>query len=91
MSIRGAKDNILDSLVPTLKARFLIPRQPLPDDIVNYDWKFKPKEQIDKGDRDRGRAACPYSVSRSNSHRENCRCFVANLGEVEGWRENMVN
>jgi hypothetical protein len=88
-SIRGAKDNIENSLIPSLKARFLVPRRALPDDIVNYDWKFKPKEQIDKGDRDRRRPACPYSVSRENEHREGCRCFVANLREVPGWAENM--
>ena len=84
MSIRGAKDNIEQSLVPTLKAQFLMRRQELPEDIVNYDWKFKQKEQIDKGDSDRRRPACPYSVSKENNHREGCRCFVANMGEVEG-------
>ncbi|RHZ37398.1 AAA family ATPase [endosymbiont GvMRE of Glomus versiforme] len=89
MSIRGAKDNILMSLIPTLKAKFLVPKKELPEDIVNYDWKFVRKEQIDKGDADRGRRACPYSVNRNNEHREGCVCFVANMGKVEGWRENM--
>ena len=86
MSIRGAKDNIILSLVPTLKARFLVPKRALPDDIINYDWKFQQKEQIDKGDPDRRRPACPYALdeNRLAEHRVNCVCFVANLDKVEG-------
>lgn len=88
-SIRGAKDNIILSLVPTLKADFLVPERGLPGDLVSYDWKFISKEEIDKGDRDRGRGACPYSVNPENEHREGCACFRANLGKVEGWVEEM--
>src|SRR5438034_8694937 len=36
-SIRGAKDNIENSLVPTLKADFLVPELNLPGEVVNYD------------------------------------------------------
>lgn len=85
-SIRGAKDNIILSLVPTLKADFLVPELALPTNLVNYDWKFVEKEELDKGDRDRGRVACPYALdeTRRAEHRENCVCFVANMEEVEG-------
>jgi hypothetical protein len=77
--------------VPTLKADFLVPELALPNDIVNYDWRFIAKEELDKGDPDRRRPACPYAVDerRQAEHRENCVCFVASLDKVEGWRENM--
>jgi hypothetical protein len=88
-SIRGAKDNIILSLIPTLIADFLRPKRALPDDLVNYNWKLVEKEELDKGDRDRGRPACPYSVNRDNAHREGCVCFRANLAKVVGWAENM--
>jgi len=90
-SIRGAKDNIEQSLVPTLKADFLESERGLPEDVVSYEWEFLSKEEIDKGDRDRGRLACPYALdeTRRAEHRENCVCFRANLGKVEGWEEEM--
>lgn len=89
MSIRGAKDNIIMSLIPTLTSEFLRPRRALPDewDIVNYDWGFKQKEDLDRGDARRGRPACPYALdeTRQAEHREGCKCFVNNLHRVEGW------
>lgn len=72
------------SLVPVLKSEFLVPERELPGNLVEYDWQFLAKEEIDKGDKDRGRAACPYSVSRENEHRESCVCFRGNLGKVLG-------
>jgi ATP-dependent Lon protease len=36
-SIRGAKDNIILSLIPTLIADFLKSKQTLPTDLINYD------------------------------------------------------
>jgi hypothetical protein len=88
-SIRGAKDNIILSLIPTLIANFLKRKKGLPSDLVSYDWKFIKKEELDKGDKDRGRPACPYSANRENKHREGCECFMANLEKVPGWRERM--
>lgn len=91
MSIRGAKDNIIISLIPTLISEFLKPKKPLPADIVNHDWGFKQKEDLDRGDARRGRPACPYALdeTRQATHRVNCKCFVNNLDRVLGWRENM--
>ena len=85
-SIRGAKDNIENSLVPTLKADFLVPERGLPTNLVDYDWRFISKEELDKGDPDRRRLACPYALdeTRRAEHRENCVCFRGNLGKVEG-------
>ncbi|MDR1670345.1 MAG: AAA family ATPase [Spiroplasmataceae bacterium] len=90
-SIRGAKDNIILSLIPTLIADFLKSKQTLPTDLINYDWKFVVKEELDKGDPDRKRAACPYALdkNRTAQHRTNCECFMANLAKVPGWAENM--
>jgi len=44
------------------------------------------KEELDKGDKDRERLACPYALdeNREAEHRENCVCFVANLDKVPG-------
>ena len=36
-SIRGAKNNILLKLIPTLTSEFLEPERALPADIVNYN------------------------------------------------------
>ena len=86
MSIRGAKDNIILSLIPTLISEFLKPKRALPNQegIIAYDWKFKQKEELDKGDARRGRPACPYALdkTRTATHREGCKCFVNNLDRV---------
>ena len=52
-SIRGAKDNIILSLIPTLIADFLEPELTLlkEEQIINYDWGFVNKEELDKGDK----------------------------------------
>ena len=93
MSIRGAKDNIILSLIPTLISEFLKPKKALPNqqEIINYDWKFKQKEELDRGDARRGRLPCPYAVdeTRQATHRVNCKCFMASLDRVPGWKENM--
>ena len=91
MSIRGAKDNIILSLIPTLISEFLKPKKPLPSqqEMISYDWKFKAKEELDKGDARRGRQPCPYADDHTKPHRTNCKCFVNNLNRVPGWRENM--
>jgi len=93
MSIRGAKDNIILSLIPTLISQFLRPKQPLPnkEEIIDYDWNFKQKEDLDRGDVRRNRPACPYALddTRQAQHRIGCKCFINNLHRVVGWAENM--
>lgn len=91
MSIRGAKDNIENNLVPKLVDEFLEPQKSLPLDLVNFDWGFRPKEDLDLGDARRGRQPCPYALdtNRQAEHCTNCKCFVNNLDRVPGWRENM--
>lgn len=86
MSIRGAKDNIILSLIPTLISEFLKPKKPLPSqqEMISYDWKFKAKEELDKGDARRGRQPCPYADDHTKPHRTNCKCFVNNLNRVPG-------
>ena len=84
LSIRGAKDNIILSLIPTLIADFLKKKKGLPSDLVNYNWKFLSKEELDKGDADRKRPPCPYASDKSEEHREGCECFLANLKKVPG-------
>lgn len=103
-SIRGMGKNISQSLIPTIKADFLMPERALPTNVVIYDWNFSSREdteEIDKGDRDRKRMACPYSEDKSLPHRKStdkadpgfkpqkCVCFVNNLDQVGGWKENM--
>lgn len=80
-SIRGAKNNILLKLIPTLTSDFLEPELALPTDPVNYDWGFLKREGKDE--------SCPYGKDIRNEHKANCMCFVKNLDLAPGWVENM--
>lgn len=80
-SIRGAKNNVLLKLIPTLVSDFLVPERPLPTDPVNYNWKFLQREGKDEH--------CPYAQDVRNNHKANCMCFVRNLNLAPGWREEM--
>ena len=65
--------NISQSLIPTLKAEFLMQDRALPHDVSNYDWHFSSREdteEIDKGDKNRKRMPCPYSQDRKLAHRK---------------------
>lgn len=86
-----AKDNIILSLIPTLIANFLEPEKALlrENEIMDYDWDFVSKEELDKGDKDRNRPPCPYASDKSKEHRKGCECFINNLDQVPGWKENM--
>ena len=94
MSIRGAKDNIA-SLINTMRVNFLVPEKTLTYDIIDYDWGFKPKEELDVGDKRRGRLPCPHGEEKKQKgtsnklHRRGCKCFVNNLDRVPGWIDNM--
>lgn len=106
-SVRGIKDNIEGKLLVTLSTEFLneYNLKSLPNDVVNYDWGFFPrevKEELDLGDKSRGRASCPYTKDKNQPHRKfsdpvppgyipsKCECFVNNLDKVPGWKENMT-
>lgn len=80
-SIRGAKNNILLKLIPTLISDFLEPEQPLPADLVNYKWDFLQREGKDE--------TCPYAKDVRNEHKQNCMCFIKNLHLAPNWKENM--
>ncbi|RHZ37445.1 AAA family ATPase [endosymbiont GvMRE of Glomus versiforme] len=80
-SIRGAKNNILLKLIPTLISDFLEPESPLTEDPINYDWDFLQREGKDEN--------CPYAKDIRNNHKVNCMCFVKNLNLAPGWAENM--
>jgi len=102
-SIRGLKDNIQGKLLETLKTEFLDEDdlKPFPSDLINHNWGFSDREDLDLGDRDRKRASCPYAKDKSQPHRKltdpvspgylpsKCECFVNNLDKVPGWKENM--
>ncbi|KLL03217.1 MAG: hypothetical protein MRECE_23c001 [Mycoplasmataceae bacterium CE_OT135] len=80
-SIRGAKNNILLKLIPTLISDFLEPETALPTDLVGYNWDFLQREGKDE--------TCPYGKDTRNNHKTNCKCFTQNLDWVPGWVENM--
>lgn len=105
-SVRGMKENIEDKLLGTLSTEFLskYDRKPFPSDVINYDWGFfarENKEELDLGDKNRGRAPCPYAKDKTQLHRKisdpvppgyipsKCECFVNNLNRVPGWKENI--
>ena len=79
-SIRGAKNNVLLKLVPTLVSEFLEVGRELPE-VVSYDWEFLRREGVDEG--------CGYAKDKRNEHKGNCMCFVRNLDLVPGWAEEM--
>jgi len=102
-SIRGAEKNVNDSLIPALIS-LADEKKALPSDVVNYNWKFAKREDtedIDRGDKDRKRMACPYSQDKTQPHRKSsdavkegytaqkCTCFINNLDQVPGWKDNM--
>ena len=79
-SIRGAKNNILLKLIPTLVSEFLEVGRGLPE-VVNYDWEFLQREGVDE--------SCGYAKDKREEHKRNCRCFIKNLELAPGWREEV--
>jgi len=83
--IRGLKDNIERI---AYKAFLWKRRKKLPADWDTANWAIIDKEEVDAGDPQRNRPACPYSEDRTAQHRKGCECFKPEL--IEGWAENMT-
>ena len=82
--VRGLKDNIERI---AYKVFLLKRRGNLPSDWDSYKWPIVDKEEVDTGDPQRNRPACPYSQDRNQNHRRGCECFKPEM--IEGWTENM--
>jgi len=83
--VRGLKDNIERI---AYKCFLLKRRGNLPSDWGSYKWPIVDKEEIDNGDPQRNRPACPYSLDRNAEHRKGRECFKPEM--IEGWNDNMT-
>lgn len=82
--MRGAKDNVERT---AYRVYLLNKKNKLPTDWDEYGWPIFQKIELDAGDKEINRPACPVYADHTTQHREGCQCFKPE--KIEGWIEEM--
>ena len=82
--MRGVEENVERA---AYRAYLLNKKNNLPENWDDYKWPISQKIELDAGDKDINRPACPVYKDHQAEHREGCQCYKPE--KREGWVEAM--